>query len=67
MNNRNILIIITVVLIGIFAVALIDTNKKTSADKLSDSLSDVVDSAGEGAKEFREEVKDEIDDNTKEK
>lgn len=63
-DNRGVLIIIAVVLIGIFAVILMEANKKTSGEKIGDSISDIVDSAGDGTEEFREEVVDEIDDNT---
>lgn len=63
-NNKGLLVIIAVVLVGIFAVALIGANKRSSGDKISDSISDVIDSADDGLDEFKEEVKDEIDDNT---
>jgi hypothetical protein len=63
-DNRGLLIVIAVVLVGIFGVVLINPNKETSGDKIGDSISEVIDSADEGFDEFKEEVKDEIDDNT---
>jgi hypothetical protein len=63
-NNKAMLVIIAVVLVGIFAVIYMEANEKSDGDKISESISDVVDSAGGGFKEFKEEVKDEIDDNT---
>lgn len=64
MDNRALLIIIAVVLVGIFGIIFMETNKKSSGDKISDSISEVIDSADDGLKEFKEEVKDEIDDNS---
>lgn len=64
MDNKGLLIIIAVILVGIFGVILMEANKKSSGDKISGSISDVVNSADDGIKEFKEEVKDEIDDNT---
>lgn len=64
MNNRGILIIITIVLVGIFGIIVMETNRKSSSDKISNSISEVIDSADDGINEFKEEVKDEIDDNT---
>lgn len=63
-NNRIWLILIAVVLVGIFAVMLIESTQKSEGEKIGESISDVFDSAGDGARELREEVIDEIDDNT---
>ncbi|MDD3019906.1 MAG: hypothetical protein PHX61_02865 [Alphaproteobacteria bacterium] len=64
LNNKRWLIVIAVILVGIFAVMLMDNTQKPSSDKIGDSISDIVDSADDGAEEFREELIDEIDDNT---
>jgi hypothetical protein len=64
LDNRGILIIIAIVVVGIFGFMIMENNKKSSGDKISDSINDVVNSADDGIKEFKEEVKDEIDDNT---
>ncbi len=66
-NNRGLLIIIAVILVGIFGVILMNANKKTSGEKIGDSINEVIDSADEGFDELKEEVKDEIDDNTDDK
>lgn len=60
-NNKNWLIVIAVILVGIFSVMLFGG---TQDNQGGDSISDIADSAGDGAEEFREEVVDEIDDNT---
>ncbi len=64
MDNKGLLIIIAIVLVGIFALVFMGANRKSDGDKIGDSISEVIDSADDGLKEFKEEVKDEIDDNT---
>jgi hypothetical protein len=63
-DNRALLIIIAVTLVGIFGIILMENNKRSSSSTVGDSISEVIDSADEGIKEFKEEAKDEIDDNT---
>ncbi len=63
-NNKTLLIVIAVVLVGVFAVMLLRDNQRTQGDRIGESIGDVIDSAGDGAQEFGEEVADEIDDNT---
>jgi hypothetical protein len=63
-DNKKIVIVVAILLVGIAALVMFGNNQKSDGDKISDSISDVVDSAGDGAKELREEVIDEIDDNT---
>tara|TARA_B100001989_G_C24548123_1_gene472378 strand:+ start:2247 stop:2417 length:171 start_codon:yes stop_codon:yes gene_type:complete len=53
MGNNSLLAIIVVLLIGIFAVVLIQANEETPAEKISNSFSETI-----------EEIGDEIDDNT---
>lgn len=53
MNNKGLLTIIAVLLLGIFTVVLIQANEETPAEQISNSVSETF-----------EEVGDEIDDNT---
>lgn len=55
MNNRNLLIIIAVILVGILGLAFVNyqESQKGPMEKMGDSVNEVV-----------EEVGDEIDDNT---
>ena len=50
MDNKIILAVIAVAVIGIFAVLLIQFNKRTPAEKVSDSISHAIDKAGEDIK-----------------
>lgn len=63
-DNKGLLVVIAVVLIGVFAIMLISITQKSEGEQIGESISDVLDSAGDGAKEFQEEVSDEIDDHT---
>jgi cell division protein FtsL len=64
-NNKKLLTIIAVVLVGILSVLIMQTyNSRQSSKGLSGSIDEIIDSAHKGAEEFEEEVKDEIDDHT---
>lgn len=45
-NNKGILIIIAVALIGILTVLVIEANKKTPGEEIADSISNVADDIG---------------------
>lgn len=65
MNNKSLLMIIAIVLVGIFAIVGFQAYKSNqSPETIGESIDEIIDSAGEGAKEFKEEIKDEIDDHT---
>lgn len=66
-DNKKWLFIIAVILAGIFTILLIDSTRKTPAEKMGESFSDIVDSAGDGAREFQADVIDEIDDNRRDR
>lgn len=53
MNNKGILVIIAVAVIGIFAVLFVQANKKSPAEKVMS-----------GVEEMKEEIVDEVDDHT---
>lgn len=57
-QNKKWLIIIAVILVSIFAVMLIEVNKKTEMEKMGDSITGVVSSIGNEATKFRKEVID---------
>lgn len=53
MNQKTLLTIIAVVLIGIFAVMVMEANKESPSERMAESFENVTD-----------EIADEIDDNT---
>jgi capsular polysaccharide biosynthesis protein len=60
-DNKKLLIIITVVLIGIFSLLVFEINKPRPEDKISN----LIESVDDDFRNFRSEVKDEIEDTKK--
>lgn len=53
MSQRNLLIVVVVLLAGIFAVMLVQSERRSPGERLADNISEVIEEAG-----------DEIDDHT---
>lgn len=60
-NNKNWLIVIAVILVGIFLVMF---HGGTQDNQANESISNMIDDIGDESREFQEEVKDEIDENS---
>lgn len=42
-DNRGLLVVIAIVLIGIFAVIFVEANQKSAGEEIGDSISDIID------------------------
>lgn len=61
LNNRALLIVIALVLIGIFTIMVLEAGKKTPGEKMEDSFNEIIDSAGDSFEELGDEVERKID------
>ena len=67
MNNKGILILIAVILVGILGVMVVQggfLDNRTPLEKAADNVGDAVRNTGDAIGEAAEEVGDEIDDHT---
>ncbi len=63
-NNKGILLAASLVLLGVFVIFLVQSDKRETRNSVGSSIDDIIDSTHDGAKEFQEEIEDEIDDHT---
>lgn len=61
-NRTGLMLILSVIVLGVFALVLLEYNTRTRSEKIGDSVTDIINEAGENLENFRDDIADKIED-----